>query len=66
MVRESRKEDLKEILELYLHLHEESIPEQSVLIADMGADHAGFNSTDKTAFIQWLPLRQNLFHDKRD
>lgn len=29
MVRESRKEDIKEILQLYLHLHEESIPEQS-------------------------------------
>ena len=29
MVRESRKEDLKEILELYLHLHEESSQEQS-------------------------------------
>lgn len=29
MVREAKKEDLKEILELYLYLHEESIPEQS-------------------------------------
>ena len=29
MVREARKEDLKEILELYLCLHEESIPEHS-------------------------------------
>ena len=29
MVRESRKEDLKQILELYLYLHEESIPEMS-------------------------------------
>lgn len=29
MVREAKKEDLKEILELYLFLHEESVPEQS-------------------------------------
>ncbi|NBJ92633.1 GNAT family N-acetyltransferase [Parablautia muri] len=29
MVREAEKEDLKEILELYLCLHEESIPEES-------------------------------------
>ena len=29
MIREARKEDLKAILELYLYLHEESIPEQS-------------------------------------
>ncbi len=29
MVREARKEDLNEILELYLCLHEESIPEKS-------------------------------------
>lgn len=29
MVREAKKEDLKEILELYLCLHEESVPEQS-------------------------------------
>ncbi len=34
MVRESRKEDLKEILELYLHLHEESIPKQSDLLLE--------------------------------
>lgn len=29
MIREAKEEDLKEILELYLCLHEESIPEQS-------------------------------------
>lgn len=29
MVREARQGDLTEILELYLHLHEETIPEQS-------------------------------------
>ena len=29
MVREAKKEDLKEILELYLCLHEEAVPEQS-------------------------------------
>ncbi|MBP3337853.1 MAG: GNAT family N-acetyltransferase [Lachnospiraceae bacterium] len=29
MIREARKEDLNEILELYLHLHETNIPEES-------------------------------------
>ena len=29
MVREAKKEDLKEILELYLYLHEDSVPETS-------------------------------------
>lgn len=29
MIREAVKEDLKELLELYLYLHEESIPEDS-------------------------------------
>lgn len=29
MVREAIKEDLQEVLELYLFLHEKSIPEQS-------------------------------------
>lgn len=29
MIREAKKEDLEELLELYLDLHEESIPEQS-------------------------------------
>ena len=29
MVREAKKEDLKEVLELYLCLHEESVPETS-------------------------------------
>lgn len=29
MVREAREEDLKGILELYLYLHEESVPDQS-------------------------------------
>lgn len=29
MVREAREDDLKQILELYLCLHEDSIPEQS-------------------------------------
>lgn len=29
MVREAKNEDLKELLELYLCLHEESVPEQS-------------------------------------
>lgn len=30
MVREAKREDLAEILELYLHLHENSIPAESV------------------------------------
>lgn len=29
MIREAVKDDLKELLELYLHLHEDSIPEDS-------------------------------------
>lgn len=29
MIREAKKEDLKEILELYLYLHEESVPQPS-------------------------------------
>ena len=29
MIREAVKEDLKELLELYLYLHEDSIPEDS-------------------------------------
>ena len=29
MVREARKNDLREILELYLHLHETGVPDQS-------------------------------------
>ena len=29
MVREAKKEDLKEVLELYLYLHEESVPQLS-------------------------------------
>ena len=34
MVREARREDLKELLELYLYLHEESIPEHSEHLED--------------------------------
>ena len=30
MIREAKSEDLPQILELYLHLHETSVPEQSV------------------------------------
>ena len=115
MVREARKDDLKEILELYLYLHEESVPEQCVCViipnltrnirpyaflenvvthADFRGrglasecleyarqtakqcncykmmlltgsseqkvldfyKNAGYNSTDKTAFIQWLTI----------
>ena len=34
MIREAKKEDLNEILELYLCLHEESVPEQSNYLSD--------------------------------
>ncbi len=34
MVREAEREDLKEILELYLYLHEDSIPVQSDCLSD--------------------------------
>ncbi len=34
MVREAGKEDLKGILELYLYLHEESVPEGSEHLSD--------------------------------
>lgn len=35
MVREVRKEDLNELLELYIFLHEDSIPEPSKHLADV-------------------------------
>lgn len=35
MVREAEKEDLNELLELYLCLHEDSIPEQSEYLSDI-------------------------------
>ena len=35
MVREVEKEDLDELLELYLCLHEDSIPEQSKYLSDI-------------------------------
>lgn len=97
MVREAGKEDLQEILELYLCLHEQPVPEPSehlaqtweqiiedknhhLLVNEVSGQiarenncykmmlltgskekktldfykHAGYNSTDKTAFIQWL------------
>lgn len=34
MVREAKQNDLQEILELYLYLHEKSVPEMSVHLAD--------------------------------
>ncbi len=39
MVREIRETELNDLLALYLHLLYE---------------RAGFNSTDKTAFVQWI------------
>ena len=32
MIREAKYEDLKDILELYLHLHESSVPEENELL----------------------------------
>lgn len=62
MIREARSEDLKQILELYLYLHETDVPENSEhltttwekIISDENYRSAGYNSTDKTAFVQWL------------
>ncbi len=49
MVREARREDLGAILELYLSLHETSVPEHSAL-----CPRGKCGDTSKTAFIQWL------------
>lgn len=53
MVREARKEDLNEILELYLCLHESSVPEPSAHLSDTwerivcdGNHHLIVNETD--------------------
>lgn len=99
MVREIYKTELNELLELYLYLHEDSIPEMTenlketlketwnVIMTDANhhiivcviddkivsscvcviipnltrgvrpyafIENAGYNSSDKTAFIQWL------------
>ena len=78
MVREAVKEDLFEILNLYLFLHEDNVPEDSEHLQKTWKDiledvnnhmlltgtknestldfyrKAGYNSEDKTAFIQWL------------
>ena len=88
MVREANRNDLNEILQLYLYLHEESIPEDTlhlrntwesiindtnhhlivceesgrivascvcVIIPNL-TRNAGYNSSDKTAFIQWIDM----------
>ena len=52
MVREARKEDLDALLKLYLFLHEDSIPELNAHLEKT----AGYNSSDKTAFIQWIGM----------
>ncbi|NCB91581.1 MAG: hypothetical protein EOM40_03265 [Clostridia bacterium] len=95
MIREVKENELKELLDLYLYLHEKSVPELSVhlmttwekIIQDKDhhiivnekegklvsscvcmiipnltrnvrpyafVENAGYNCTDKTAFIQWL------------
>ena len=68
MIREAKREDLAELLELYLFLHEDSIPEQENCYKMMlltGSkkpetlhfyEKAGYNSSDKTAFIQWIGM----------
>lgn len=38
MVREARYEDLNEILELYLHLHESSVPEENEILKSTWQD----------------------------
>ena len=66
MVREVYENELSKLLELYLHLHEEMIAENTncykmMLLTGSKKEetmnfygNAGYNSTDKTAFIQWL------------
>ena len=70
MVREAEQSDLNAILELYLFLHEESIPEKENCYKMMlltGSrkpetlqfyEECGYNSSDKTAFIQWLGMEK--------
>ena len=66
MVREVYENELSKLLELYLHLHEEMIAENTncykmMLLTGSKKEetmnfygNAGYNNTDKTAFIQWL------------
>lgn len=68
MIREACKKDLKEILGLYLFLHETDIPEENhcykmMLLTGSKEEktldshkNAGYNSSDKTAFIQWIEI----------
>ena len=89
MIREANKNDLDEILQLYLYLHEKSIPEDSqhlrstwdniinfakkiaeenhcykmMLLTGSKEEstlnfyrNAGYNSSDKTAFVQWIDM----------
>lgn len=92
MLREACKNDLKEILELYLFLHETDVPEESehrgkgyatdclnfarkiaeqnncykmMLLTGSKSQstldfykNAGYNSSDKTAFIQWIGMEK--------
>ena len=50
MVREARREELNEILELYLFLHETDVPENS--------EHLKKTWEAILAFIQWLGKRE--------
>lgn len=53
MVREVKKEDLNDLLHLYLDLHETLTGSKKQSTFDFYFQ-SGYNSTDKKAFIQWL------------
>ena len=87
MVREAEQSDLDAILQLYLFLHEDRIPEKDEHLRDTWLqiiqdpnhhlivkmmlltgskkpetlqfyEKCGYNSSDKTAFIQWLGMEK--------
>lgn len=69
MIREIVKDDLDRLLRLYMQLHNNPMPEKTVELLQIkmmlltGSKKestldfyrkAGYNSDDKTAFIQWI------------
>jgi len=57
MVREIYDTELDDLLKLYLDLHEDTVPEMTEHLKETTLkfyEGAGYNSSDKTAFIQWL------------
>lgn len=50
---EARKDDLQELLELYLFLHETDVPARLPAFLEFYR-RAGFDQGDKTAFVQRL------------